>query len=251
MKKHELAPFLEECGLRAIEVRRSKHWKVLVERSDGSRTTVSIPTTPGDWRALRNKRSQLTNIAKGVNMNIKTISAKELFSRGYVGLSSKHRIVARIDRANWLEHMAGRYFRSVADFYVRKGPLNTPTESTGGWGKHYCAVFSEDKVEGIPEAVYKELKALWNSSGEDVKYVEPRTRFQAHRELRRSETFNCRCRVEPITGKELSEMKRIRQLALRIMELEGIVTQLSSDVWEVRDESRYFSRLLQILGESK
>jgi len=95
--------------------------------------------------------------------------AQWLFFRGYACLSNKYCTVARIDRADWLERMAGRLFRSVADFYMREGPQGTLTDSTGHWGHHYCAVYSEDK-KTVSAPVYQELKKLWNAADGVVVY---------------------------------------------------------------------------------
>lgn len=93
--------------------------------------------------------------------------AKVLAERGYVGLSNKYRNVARIDRADWLQHMAARYRRAPADFFTMNS--EGMTDSTGSWGAHYASVFSEDKIEGIAEEVYRRLKKLTNAW--DLKYV--------------------------------------------------------------------------------
>ena len=98
-------------------------------------------------------------------------TAQQLFDRGYVGLSNKYRTVSRIDRKDWLEYMAGKLRRSTAQFYIRtnEGAL---TDSTGQWGSFYCSMYSDDKMEGIPQQVYNDLKALRREAWE-VTYVEP------------------------------------------------------------------------------
>lgn len=95
------------------------------------------------------------------------VMAQELAKRGYYGFSNKYRIVCRIDREDWLKHMAGVYHKAVADFYVMSG--DHLTNSTGRWGAHYASVFSHDKLEGIPQSVYARLKKIANEW--DMRYV--------------------------------------------------------------------------------
>lgn len=87
-----------------------------------------------------------------------TAIAQRMFDAGYMASSNKYRIGTRIDREDWVEFMAKRFSRSVADFYMhRNGEL---TQSTGHWGEHYCNVFSKHKIEPLPPAIFKELKRL-------------------------------------------------------------------------------------------
>lgn len=102
-------------------------------------------------------------------------TAQDLFRAGYYPLSNKYRTVARIDRTDWVTWMADQYRRAPADFYVHENGQG-PTSNTGQWGRHYCAVFSKDKIEGVDPIVYGELKRLWTQSGASVKYVPP-TRY--------------------------------------------------------------------------
>lgn len=94
-------------------------------------------------------------------MVTRTRSAEELFKRGYYPISNRYTMVARVDREDWVEHLANQSFRSVADFYIRTvdGRLST---STGHWGEHYCRCYSKDRIEGVPQDEYKKLKTLWN-----------------------------------------------------------------------------------------
>lgn len=98
--------------------------------------------------------------------------AQKLFDRGYQGFSNKYRMIARIDRPDWLQVMAGKFRKSVADFYVREADGTiTITDKTGRWGEHYAAALSLDKQEGIHPDVYNELKRLRAASGEDIRYI--------------------------------------------------------------------------------
>lgn len=84
--------------------------------------------------------------------------AKRMFDAGYMASSNKYRIATRIDREDWVEFMAKKFSRSVADFYMHhNGEL---TQSTGHWGEHYCQVFSKDKIESLPPALFVALKKL-------------------------------------------------------------------------------------------
>lgn len=95
-----------------------------------------------------------------------TAIAQRMFDAGYMASSNKYRIGTRIDRPDWVEFMAKKYSRSVADFYMyNNGQLS---QSTGHWGEHYCSVFSKHKIEPLPPAIFKELKRL--NSYTDVVY---------------------------------------------------------------------------------
>lgn len=56
---------VEAFGMTVVSIKCSKHWKVRVRRRDGSERVVSFPTSTSDHRAMRNKRSQIQNIANG------------------------------------------------------------------------------------------------------------------------------------------------------------------------------------------
>lgn len=99
------------------------------------------------------------------------MTAQELFEKGYVGLSNKYRIVARIDRPDWVEKLARELNRSVADFYFYRNGRRIEGY-TGHWGEHYCAVYSRDTIEGVDPETYQELKRLWSRSSSDVVYKE-------------------------------------------------------------------------------
>jgi translation initiation factor IF-1 len=83
------------------------------------------------------------------------LKAGELTQKGYRRISNKYKIVARIDKEDWLDIMAKQMNCSRADFYCVNG---------GGvkdnWRDHYIRVYSEDKLTVGPE-IYKLMKAFW------------------------------------------------------------------------------------------
>jgi len=97
------------------------------------------------------------------------MTARELFDRGYLGISNRYGLVARIDRPDWIEYMAGQSFRSAAEYYVRT-PDGRVTNDTGMWGEHYCRVHSRDQQE-VPQGTYRALKALWAEHNSKIRYI--------------------------------------------------------------------------------
>lgn len=83
------------------------------------------------------------------------LTAQELFERGYYPVSSKYRHVNRIDRADWIEHLAKSLRRSAASFYI------PGTDNTDRWGEYYVRVMSKDSLTVEP-AEYSALKKLWH-----------------------------------------------------------------------------------------
>lgn len=75
--------------------------------------------------------------------------ARELIALGYCRTSNKYRMLARIDRADWVEVMAKEYRRAPADFCIPG-----ETEPTGNWCDQYRRCFSNDKIE-VSEEVFK------------------------------------------------------------------------------------------------
>ena len=65
MQRREVEAMLNEVGLTLLDLTKKKHWKARVRRQDGSELIVSLPTSPSDRRALKNKRSQLRALALG------------------------------------------------------------------------------------------------------------------------------------------------------------------------------------------
>jgi hypothetical protein len=72
--------------------------------------------------------------------------AEQLSRRGYRRVSNKYGIVARVDRADWLQFMAQKMGRSVADFFK----VDEPDTLSSGWSDHYRRVYSQDKIELEP-----------------------------------------------------------------------------------------------------
>lgn len=64
-----------------------------------------------------------------------------LRNAGYVGVSNRHLLIARIDREDWLIVMATALRRAPADFYVPGAK-----EPAHNWADHYRRCFSGDKM---------------------------------------------------------------------------------------------------------
>lgn len=67
--------------------------------------------------------------------------ADELITQGYRRVSNLHRMLARIDRPDWLEFMAKEMNRTPADFM-----LDGSREGAPVWKDHYRRVYSKDTV---------------------------------------------------------------------------------------------------------
>lgn len=81
------------------------------------------------------------------------MTGEEATAMGYRRISNTYRLVARIDRPDWLEHMATTLRRAPADFYVRGRP--TLTEVDGGWCDYYRRCHSKDRVTLAPNEYVK------------------------------------------------------------------------------------------------
>lgn len=64
---------------------------------------------------------------------------EELINLGYRRVSNAYCLVAKIDREDWLEILAGRMRCSVAHFYNRDG-----SGISNDWKDHYIRVYSKD-----------------------------------------------------------------------------------------------------------
>ena len=86
--------------------------------------------------------------------------AQELSDQGYCRVSNKYRIVARIDREDWIQWIIDKDNMNitVADFYTKDGDLSY------SWADYYRRVYSRDKIENVPSAIFK----LLPSSGDGV-----------------------------------------------------------------------------------
>jgi len=82
--------------------------------------------------------------------------AQELVDQGYYPVSNSYRMLHRIDRADWLQHMARHMNLTVADFYKHDGTLGER------WGEHYCRVHSKDG-KTVDQETYQAVKKLWGS----------------------------------------------------------------------------------------
>jgi len=86
--------------------------------------------------------------------------ARRLIASGYRCSSNRHRIVSRIDREDWKEHMA----RKHAPWSFQEG-----IEWVEGLGDraadHYRRVYSRDKIEDVPEEAYNLVKQAGRGSG--------------------------------------------------------------------------------------
>lgn len=67
------------------------------------------------------------------------MSAEELIARGYRKTSNAYGHVTRIDRPDWVEFLAGKLGRSVAELYDPK-----TGKPAGTWADHYRTMYSDD-----------------------------------------------------------------------------------------------------------
>lgn len=76
--------------------------------------------------------------------------AKALSEMGYRRISNSHRIISRVDRPDFVQVLAEKLHRAPADFYI-------PGRDTvdGHWCDHYRRCFSHDKIDGVPEEIFK------------------------------------------------------------------------------------------------
>lgn len=72
----------------------------------------------------------------------------------YVCMSNKYRIIGTHDREDWHIVLAEHMRCAPADFYLRDGSGKLCPR----WREHYIALFSTEKITGIPESVYRGLK---------------------------------------------------------------------------------------------
>jgi translation initiation factor IF-1 len=80
------------------------------------------------------------------------IVAGDLHSQGYRRVSNKYKLVARIDRDDWLDVLAKEMRCSRADFYNFDG-----SGISDSWKDHYVRVYSKDQITVSPE-IYKLMK---------------------------------------------------------------------------------------------
>ena len=83
------------------------------------------------------------------------MAAGELNRLGYRRISNRYKLVARIDRDDWLDVLALQLRCCRADFYKLDG-----TGIANNWKDHYIRVYSEDKLTVSP-AVYAKIARYW------------------------------------------------------------------------------------------
>lgn len=83
------------------------------------------------------------------------LKAGELTQKGYRKISNKYKLVARIDRDDWMDILARQLNCCRADFYKLDG-----SGVADSWKDHYIRVYSEDRLTVGPE-IYKLMKNFW------------------------------------------------------------------------------------------
>lgn len=99
--------------------------------------------------------------------------ARRLGAMGYRRTSNKYGMVSRIDRADWLQHLAETMLnRVVADFC-----LHSTGMPSGSWCDYYRRCVSKDTLE-LPQTISRKIPTSgWDSigyvelSGEDRSFV--------------------------------------------------------------------------------
>jgi hypothetical protein len=95
------------------------------------------------------------------------LKAEDAVAQGYRRISNKHRLVARIDRADWLEVLATEMRRAPADFIIRSGAKKGEVDP--GWNDHYRRCLSKDVVKMSPAEALK----VPTSGFDEVGYIGP------------------------------------------------------------------------------
>lgn len=83
------------------------------------------------------------------------MAASELNRMGYRKISNKYKLVARIDRDDWMDILAKQLNCCRADFYKLDGSGISNT-----WKDHYVRVYSEDKLT-VSQEVYSKMERYW------------------------------------------------------------------------------------------
>ena len=102
---------------------------------------------------------------------METRTAAELTALGYRRTSNKHRMVSRIDRPDWKEHLAAHLRRSVAELFIvgtnaENGLPIVSDKVSGSWCDYYRRCLSRDTLEGLPEATFRAIPSSgWDSCG--------------------------------------------------------------------------------------
>jgi hypothetical protein len=109
------------------------------------------------------------------------MTAQELTERGYRRTSGKYQHVSRIDRPDWILHLAAHLNRAPADLFIVHAANNSVGYTTrgrvsGGWCDYYRRVLSKDS-HTVPD---REVFRLIPGSGhDDVGYVDLTTLVEA------------------------------------------------------------------------
>jgi len=79
--------------------------------------------------------------------------AQKLIASGYRATSNRYKMVARLDRPDWREHMAIRH----SPWSLEEGMkwVNCLGHSAT---EHYLRVYSRDRLEGLPRNVFDAIK---------------------------------------------------------------------------------------------
>jgi hypothetical protein len=76
--------------------------------------------------------------------------ADRLSHAGYRAISNRHRIVARIDREDWVEWLSRRLRQPAANFYTPGDP-----EPDGQWCDYYRRTESRDRIVDLPASIFE------------------------------------------------------------------------------------------------
>ena len=112
------------------------------------------------------------------------LSAAELTARGYRRVSNKYQRVVRIDRADWVLHLAAHLGRAPADLFIvhahGENKLNyayvVGPKVAGGWCDFYRRVLSND-MHTVPDI--ETFRAIPGSGHDDIGYVDTATLIEA------------------------------------------------------------------------
>lgn len=86
--------------------------------------------------------------------------ATRLIESGYRCVSNRHRMVARIDRPDWREHMGREHtrgFRGDPQRNLEEGMRWVDLLGAGA-ADQYRRVFTKDTIEGVDKDVYDRMK---------------------------------------------------------------------------------------------
>jgi hypothetical protein len=115
-------------------------------------------------------------------MTTTKLTAQELAQRGYRRISGKYHIVARIDRPDWVLHLAAHLGRAPADLFIVHAQgehgINYKADSkvSGGWCDYYRRCLSQD-IHTVPDA--EVFRAVPGSGHDNIGYVDPVTLREA------------------------------------------------------------------------